>query len=124
MEIFDGRAKKSQILAAMKLVIEKEKLHPVLAIILVGDDEASKIYIRLKKKAGNDIKIDVRDDATFRADADETEILAKIEELNNDPLVHGIIVQLPLPKKFDQNKIINAIDPKKDVDGFHPSSAP
>lgn len=118
MEIFDGKTAKSHILAAIKKDIEKNGLKPVLAIILVGDDEASKLYISLKKEAGAQIGIEVRN-FTFGQNASQKEVIDKIHQINSDTQINGLIVQLPLPEKFDENKIITSIDPKKDVDGFH-----
>ena len=92
---------------------------PGLAVILVGDDPASHVYVRNKHKACteagmNSIQIELP------ADTSEAELLAKIDELNRDGSVHGILVQLPLPKHIDEDKVINAISPDKDVDAFHP----
>jgi methylenetetrahydrofolate dehydrogenase (NADP+)/methenyltetrahydrofolate cyclohydrolase len=90
-----------------------------LAVVLVGDNPASKAYVGSKVKACEEvgvksIKIEMA------ADSSEDELLAQIEGLNNDASVHGILVQLPLPKHMDEDRIIEALDPSKDVDGFHP----
>ena len=118
MDLFDGKSANRVILNDLKDKIVKEKINPVLAIILVGDDQASQIYIKLKKEAGSRIGIEVRD-FLFGVTAAEDQIIKKIKEINNDPVIDGLIVQLPLPEQFDENKIIESIDPKKDVDGFH-----
>lgn len=91
---------------------------PGLAVVLVGDDSASQVYVRNK---GEQTKAAGMESFTFRlpADASEDELLKKVDELNNDENVHGILVQLPLPKHMDADKVINAINPAKDVDGFH-----
>jgi methylenetetrahydrofolate dehydrogenase (NADP+)/methenyltetrahydrofolate cyclohydrolase len=92
---------------------------PNLAIILVGEREDSKIYVALKQKEGVKVGIDTHL-YEFDADSSEDDILAAIKFLNQDEAVDGILVQLPLPKKFKTDKIIEALDPEKDVDGFHP----
>jgi len=118
MDIFDGKSANRLILDDLKEKITKEKINPVLAIILVGDDEASRIYVKLKKEAGSRIGIEVKD-FWFNQNTTQEELLQKIKEINNDTIIDGLIVQLPLPEKFDENKVIESIDPKKDVDGFH-----
>lgn len=92
---------------------------PGLAVILVGDDPASAVYVRNKKKACEDTGIYSR---TYElpAETTEEELLALVKELNADPAIHGILTQLPLPKHLNEDIIINAIDPNKDVDAFHP----
>jgi len=92
---------------------------PGLAVILVGDDPASKTYVRNKEKACREVGI-FSQVFTYDATVSEQTLLNKIAELNEDPVFHGILVQLPLPKHIDEMKIIYAIDRKKDVDGFHP----
>ncbi|WP_370287311.1 bifunctional methylenetetrahydrofolate dehydrogenase/methenyltetrahydrofolate cyclohydrolase FolD [Pseudooceanicola nanhaiensis] len=91
---------------------------PGLAVVLVGEDPASEIYVRNKgiatKAAGMNSY-----EHKMPAETSEADLLAKVEELNADPAVHGILVQLPLPKHIDDTKVINAIRPEKDVDGFH-----
>jgi methylenetetrahydrofolate dehydrogenase (NADP+)/methenyltetrahydrofolate cyclohydrolase len=95
---------------------------PGLAVVLVGSDPASEVYVRSKHKQTQAAGM-----ASFEhvlpADVAQIELLALIAKLNRDPAVHGILVQLPLPKSLDTEKIINAIDPAKDVDGLHPSNA-
>lgn len=99
--------------------LKKEGITPHLTVILVGDDPASKSYVSGKEKAAKEIGIS-SEVIHMVADATEAELLAKISELNHDADVHGILVQLPLPSHIDENKVIEAIDPNKDVDGFHP----
>lgn len=92
---------------------------PGLAVILVGDDPASQVYVRNKALKCEELgmhSLTVRMPETVT----EAELLGKIDDLNKDPSVHGFIVQLPLPKHIDEDKVIDAIDPRKDVDGFHP----
>jgi len=102
-------------------VLLEKGVTPCLAVVLVGEDPASISYVTAKEKAlaeagmeGKDIRLPV--------DVPQTELLALIDGLNKDPKVHGILVQLPLPKHIDENLVITAIDPEKDVDGFHPVS--
>jgi len=92
---------------------------PGLAVIIVGDDPASVSYVKMKGRSCQDLgmhSITVRKPA----DLSEEALLQLIDELNRDPLVHGILVQLPVPRHIDVGKVISAIDPRKDVDGFHP----
>ena len=118
MKLFNGRKVADKILDELKLDIMKNKLKPKLAVILVGEDEPSKIYVRLKKQAG--AKIGVRVDVyRFKSANKEEDIAMKVKELNRDKGINGIIVQLPLPPRFKTNAITGLIDPKKDVDGFH-----
>lgn len=92
---------------------------PTLAVILVGDDAASAIYVR--RKIAMSSKVGIRSiERRFDASLTEGALLDVIAELNTDPLVHGILVQLPLPPQIDSHKVLDAIDPLKDVDGFHP----
>jgi methylenetetrahydrofolate dehydrogenase (NADP+)/methenyltetrahydrofolate cyclohydrolase len=118
MKIFDGKKAAAKILNELKADIKKTKRLLAIAVILVGDNEASKLYIELKKKAAAKVGIDVKE-YIFSHQVKEEEIIAKIEELNKDKKVNGIIVQLPLPAVFNADKIIESIEPNKDVDGFH-----
>src|ERR1700731_4214732 len=97
-------------------------LMPGLAVVLVGSDPASQVYVRSKHKQTQEAGM-----ASFEhvlpADVAQSDLLALIGALNRDPAVHGILVQLPLPKSLDTETIINAIDPAKDVDGLHPNNA-
>ena len=121
-EIIDGKAFAQKVRdgVARKVAILKDKhgLKPGLAVVLVGEDPASHVYVRSKGKATVEAGMESFE---FRMPdtASHAEVLAKVEELNADPRVHGILVQLPLPKQVDETAIINAIDPAKDVDGFH-----
>jgi methylenetetrahydrofolate dehydrogenase (NADP+)/methenyltetrahydrofolate cyclohydrolase len=97
----------------------KSGTEPGLGVILVGDDPASKIYLRHKENACKDAGFLSRE-FRFPHDSSENEVLATIQELNHDASIHGILVQLPLPRHLTTATIIDAIDPQKDVDGFHP----
>ena len=115
----DVRAQVAAMVAALK---EKHGLTPGLAVVLVGEDPASQIYVRNKGKmtlaAGmNSYEFKMPPETT------QDELLAKVRELNADPNVHGILVQMPLPAHLSENDIVNAIDPDKDVDGLHPVNA-
>ena len=101
----------------------KEKgITPGLAVVLVGEDPASQVYVRSKTRTFK--KLDLFTQTyTLPKDTRQDELLGLIKELNNDNSYHGILVQLPLPKHIESDKVINAIDPKKDVDGFHPENA-
>ena len=101
----------------------KEKgITPGLAVVLVGEDPASQVYVRSKTRTFKKLDLFTQ---TYRLpkDTSQDELLDLIKELNNDNSYHGILVQLPLPKHIESDKVINAIDPKKDVDGFHPENA-
>jgi len=117
MKLLKGKIVADKIILDLKNKIAKQKKKPGLAVILVGNNKASQIYVALKEKAANGVGINFHL-IQFNQHETEKTILKEIKELNADQLTHGIIVQLPLPKKFNTQKIINAIDPKKDADGF------
>ena len=94
---------------------------PGLAVVLVGEDPASQVYVRMKGKKCEELGMHSVT-IVLPADTSEKDLLKKVNELNKDKKIHGFLVQLPLPKHIDEDKVINAIDPKKDVDGFHPSN--
>ena len=103
-------------------VIESQEKHgvtPGLAVVLVGDDPASAVYVNNKQRACEQAGL-YSDSARLSRTATEDEILAAVHRFNDDPRVHGILVQLPLPKGIEQHRIIESIDPDKDVDGIHP----
>lgn len=115
--ILDGKAIAASIREEIKQKIIQNNLKCGLAVILVGDNEASKIYVRNKIKACNETGI--KSYAYYLQETtEENEILQLIEALNNDSNIHGILVQLPLPSHINEKKIIAAINPEKDVDGF------
>jgi methylenetetrahydrofolate dehydrogenase (NADP+)/methenyltetrahydrofolate cyclohydrolase len=123
--IIDGKAfaasVREKVAAGVARVKEELGKTPGLAVVLVGEDPASEVYVRNKGKQTVEVGM-----ASFEhkldADTSETDLLALIDKLNNDPDVHGILVQLPLPDHLDSDLVINAIDPAKDVDGFHISN--
>lgn len=100
---------------------EKYGVAPGLAVVVVGDDPASAVYVRNKHKACLEVGI-TSYQIEFPGETTEEELLAKIDELNSDPKVNGILVQLPLPKHICEENVINRISPKKDVDAFHPEN--
>lgn len=99
--------------------LKKEGINPGLAVIIVGDDPASKVYVNNKKKACAEIGI-YSEEYALPAETTQDELLELIDKLNNKDDISGILVQLPVPKHIDEETIINAISPKKDVDAFHP----
>jgi methylenetetrahydrofolate dehydrogenase (NADP+)/methenyltetrahydrofolate cyclohydrolase len=98
---------------------EKNNITPGLATILVGEDEASKVYVGAKEKACKELGI-YSDRIDLPGNTTEADLLALIDKLNKDSKIHGILVQLPLPKHINETNVLNAVDPRKDVDGFHP----
>jgi methylenetetrahydrofolate dehydrogenase (NADP+)/methenyltetrahydrofolate cyclohydrolase len=122
--IIDGKAeaRKLRESAALRVLALKEKgIVPCLAVILLGDDPASLSYVKGKEKALAEAGMESRD-IRLSPETKEGELIGLIARLNADPLVHGILVQLPLPARIDSDRVIAAIDPAKDVDGFHPVS--
>lgn len=122
-KIIDGKAIANEIKQEIKKDVAKLEQEygkkPTLAVILVGNDGASEVYVRMKKKTSEELGINSLQ-ITLDENTTQSELLKLIHELNNDTNVNGILVQLPLPSHIDENIIINAIDPIKDVDGFHP----
>lgn len=124
-QILDGKALAAEIRSEVKTqvaALAEKGVSTALAVILVGDDSASQVYVRNKIKACADTGIRSLE---FRMPAETTQqqLLAKIAELNADENVDGILVQLPLPKQINADAVISAIDPAKDVDGFHVANA-
>jgi methylenetetrahydrofolate dehydrogenase (NADP+) / methenyltetrahydrofolate cyclohydrolase len=119
--ILDGKALGAKVRAEVAASVA-ELDHVGLATVLVGDDPASHIYIDLKQKAAREAGIDPRD-LKLPAGTSEEDLLATLAELNGDDAVDGILVQLPLPGHLDENRVIEAIAPEKDVDGIHPFNA-
>jgi len=121
-ELIDGRAIAKKIRAdvverANKLA--QQGLRPGLAVVMVGDDTASAVYTSAKAKAAEEAgmySLNVR----LPVDTTQADLLSRVDALNSDPKIHGILVQMPLPKQIDPDTVIRRIDPKKDVDGFHP----
>jgi methylenetetrahydrofolate dehydrogenase (NADP+)/methenyltetrahydrofolate cyclohydrolase len=124
-QLIDGNALSKQIraeVAQRAAALTARGVKPGLAVILVGDNPASQVYVRNKVKACEDGGLHSVLEK-YDASLTEAELLARIDALNNDPAIHGILVQLPLPKHIDDHQVIEAISPAKDVDGFHVSSA-
>ena len=122
-KILDGKAVSQRVKNALKdeteKFVEKYGIKPGLAVVIVGDDPASRVYVNSKKKACAEIGY-YSEEHALPESTTEDELLSLVEKLNGDEKIHGILVQLPLPKHIDEEKIINAINPKKDVDAFHP----
>ena len=120
MQLIDGKKIASEILSSIALQISKlEGRKPGLAFLLVGENPASQSYVRSKKKACAETGI-VSTTLELPSTIAESDLLRKIEELNRDPKIDGILVQLPLPPHINEKTVTFAIDPQKDVDGFHP----
>lgn len=114
-----ARAVRGEIRDAVAAFTKESGVIPGLAVVIVGDDPASRVYVRNKHRACEEVGI--RSDVhALPADTSEAELLTLVARLNADPTVNGILVQLPLPKHLDEEKVILAIDPAKDVDAFHP----
>jgi len=122
MQRIDGAAVAAKVLEETKKradVLIARGIRPGLAVVLVGDDPASRAYVRSKDKKAADLGLhSVKKE--LPASTTQAGLLAVVEELNNDPAVHGILVQSPPPPHIDEAEIVRAIDPRKDVDGFHP----
>ena len=121
-KIISGPEVAGQIYDELRVRIEKlksEGIMPGLAVILVGDDPASQVYVRNKGRKCEELGMR-SETIVLPAETSEEELLSRIDALNKDPAIHGFLVQLPLPKHIDEDKVIQAIDPNKDVDGFHP----
>ncbi len=124
-QLIDGNALSRQLRTQVServSALKAKGLTPGLAVILVGDNPASQVYVRNKVKACEDTGMHSVLEK-YDASLSEAELLARVEALNKDPSIHGILVQLPLPPHMDAQKVIEAISPAKDVDGFHVASA-
>ena len=125
MQILSGKEVAAKVLAEVKAGVaalhERTKVQPTLAVILVGDDPASQIYVRNKKRAADEVGIAARD-FLFPGGCSQAELLETIGGINADPTIHGILLQLPLPKGMDEDQAVAAIAPAKDADGLHPMS--
>src|SRR4030095_375769 len=120
--LIDGRAVAEKVYVDLRNEIAQLKskgVTPGIAVVLVGDDPASRAYVRSKDKMSRElvwhsVKLELP------ASTSQEELLARVDELNRDPKVHGILVQSPPPKQIDEAAIVRTLDPRKDVDGFHP----
>ena len=123
--IIDGKAfaatVREKVATYVTRIKEEAGITPGLAVVLVGEDPASQVYVRSKGKMT--VEVGMKSvEHKLDADTSEADLLALIDQLNNDASIHGILVQLPLPKHLDEDLVINSIDPAKDVDGFHISN--
>ena len=124
-QLIDGNALSRQLRTQVServAALKARGVTPGLAVVLVGDNPASQVYVRNKVKACEDTGMHSVLEK-YDASMTEAELLARVDALNNDPAIHGILVQLPLPAHIDAHKVIEAISPAKDVDGFHVASA-
>ena len=125
-DIIDGKAFAAKIRAEVKedsdKLISQKQVDPCLAVVLVGENPASKVYVGQKTKMAAECNIKTKD-YKLDTNTDQETLLKLIDDLNNDGSVHGILVQLPLPKQIDERKVIDAIVVEKDVDGFHAINA-
>jgi methylenetetrahydrofolate dehydrogenase (NADP+)/methenyltetrahydrofolate cyclohydrolase len=125
VQILEGKVVAAKVLAEVKAGVAaltaRTGVQPTLAVVMVGEDPASQIYVRNKKRAADDVGIASRD-FLFPAGCSQAELSETIRKINADPSVHGILLQLPLPKGLDENEAVNAIAPAKDADGLHPVS--
>src|SRR4051812_43436494 len=124
-KLLDGKAlaktMQAEIAAAVLARVAAGQPRPGLATVLVGDDPASHVYVRNKRKACEHVGM-VSVHHELPSTTSQAKLLAVVAALNRDPAVHGILVQLPLPKQFDESAVIRAINPAKDVDAFHPET--
>ena len=121
-KIIDGKQVAADMRAELKAEVTelaKKGVVPGLGVVLVGEDPASQSYVTAKERACEDIGL-YSDDNHLPADTTQAELMTIVDKLNKDPKINGILVQLPLPKHLDEAEVLLAIDPKKDVDGFHP----
>ena len=123
--ILSGKEVAAKVLAGVKSAVadlrERTGAQPALAVILVGEDPASQIYVRNKKRAADDVGITSRD-YLFPQGCSQAELLETIAGINRDPSIHGVLLQLPLPKGMDEDGAVAAIAPEKDADGLHPTN--
>ncbi len=121
-QIIDGKqvaADMREELKAKGAKLKEQGIVPGLAVVLVGEDPASKSYVTAKERACEETGI-YSDDNRLSAECSQEELMALVDKLNKDPKINGILVQLPLPKHLNEGEVLLAIDPNKDVDGFHP----
>jgi len=124
MNLIDGKAVAATVLAECRqevLALTAQGIQPGLAVVLVGEDPASQVYVGSKVKTCGDLGI-FSQKIVLPASTSQEELMQVVRDLNNDPAIHGILVQSPPPKHIDEEEIIRSIDPRKDVDGFHPQN--
>jgi len=119
--ILDGKKTSEKRLALLAEKIEETGLYPRLATVLVGEDPASQLYVKMKHKACERVGIGSVG-IELESDVSTQDLLDAVHRLNDDPMISGILVQLPLPRQIDTHAVIEAVDPLKDVDGFHPTN--
>ena len=122
--LIDGNAIGAEMRAELAgdiAALSKKGITPGLAVVLVGDNPASQVYVRMKGKACDDAGL-YHETINLPKDTSEADLMGLLERLNANPKIHGILVQLPLPKHIDTNRALHRIDPRKDVDGFHPEN--
>jgi methylenetetrahydrofolate dehydrogenase (NADP+)/methenyltetrahydrofolate cyclohydrolase len=123
-EIIDGEAVADDVRAEVAAAVDSLSaagVDPTLATVLMGSDPASETYVSLKQQDCEEVGIDTRD-VRVDGDAPASELYDRVAELNDDPGVHGVLVQQPLPEQVDDDEVVRAVDPRKDVDGFHPEN--
>jgi methylenetetrahydrofolate dehydrogenase (NADP+) / methenyltetrahydrofolate cyclohydrolase len=124
-ELIDGKAVaarvRAEVATAAATLRSARGVTPTLAVVLVGEDAASQVYVRNKAKAAREANVDVRDHK-LPSTTSQAELMALVAQLNADPIVDGILVQLPLPMPLDADAVIRSLDPAKDVDGLHPAN--
>jgi methylenetetrahydrofolate dehydrogenase (NADP+) / methenyltetrahydrofolate cyclohydrolase len=123
-KVLDGKVVAQAVRARVRercMALRERGVVPGLAVVLVGEDPASQVYVRNKDKAAHEVGFDVRT-LKLSASTRQSELLARVAELDADRSVHGILVQLPLPKGLDSDEVVRALDPRKDVDGLHPEN--
>jgi methylenetetrahydrofolate dehydrogenase (NADP+)/methenyltetrahydrofolate cyclohydrolase len=118
-DVIDGKRIAAQVEAEVRQALEKLRFKPGLVAVRVGNDPASEVYVRNKARKAKELGL-LGAELVFDAAMRESDLLAEVDSLNDDDNIDGILVQLPLPKQIDPRKVIDAIDPAKDVDGFHP----
>ncbi|MGI8482377.1 MAG: tetrahydrofolate dehydrogenase/cyclohydrolase catalytic domain-containing protein, partial [Chthoniobacterales bacterium] len=123
-KIIDGRATADKVYGELRTEIaalKKKGIMPGLAVILVGDDPPSRAYVRSKDRMCRELSLhSVK--LELPASITEHELLSRVRELNEDPAIHGVLIQSPLPRHIDEMAIVRALSPEKDVDGFHPAN--
>ncbi|HLZ44147.1 MAG TPA: bifunctional methylenetetrahydrofolate dehydrogenase/methenyltetrahydrofolate cyclohydrolase FolD [Gemmatimonadales bacterium] len=123
-KLIDGNAIGAQLRAELGneiSALKQKGITPGLAVVLVGDNPASQVYVRMKGKACDDAGL-YHETIKLSKETSEGELMGLLERLNANPQIHGILVQLPLPRQIDTNRALHRIDPRKDVDGFHPEN--